>query len=64
MLINQDSINISNNKVINLQMVEIPLGQITLRNDRIKYTYTINTQPFLTKKHILSHLKLTTYNFS
>jgi hypothetical protein len=38
MLMNQDSINISNNKIISLQMVEIPLGQITLRNDRIEHT--------------------------
>lgn len=51
---NQDSIDISNNKAISLQMVEIPQGQITLRDDRIKHIWTANIQPFLMAKYLVT----------
>ncbi|MCV9926105.1 formylglycine-generating enzyme family protein [Flavobacterium sp. LS1R49] len=51
---NQHSINISNNKAISLQMVEIPQGQIIMRDDRIKHTWTANIQPFLMAKYLVT----------
>jgi formylglycine-generating enzyme required for sulfatase activity len=38
-------------KTIHDQMVEIPGGKIVLRDDRIKYEWTVELQPFLLSKY-------------
>jgi formylglycine-generating enzyme required for sulfatase activity len=51
---NQSNINIPVNKAISLQMVEIPQGEITLRDDRIKNTWTVRIESFLMAKYAVT----------
>jgi formylglycine-generating enzyme required for sulfatase activity len=41
-------------KTINDQMVEIPGGKIVLRDDRIKHIWTVELQPFLLAKYLVT----------
>lgn len=41
-------------KKINDQMVEIPRGEIVLRDDRIKRIWTVELQPFLLAKYLVT----------
>jgi len=46
----QDEINIIDISIIDNQMVEIPSGQIELRDDRKKHKWTADINPFLLLK--------------
>ncbi len=48
---NQDFSETSVSKTIQSQMVEIPGGEIVLRDDRIKHEWTVEIQPFLLAKY-------------
>jgi formylglycine-generating enzyme required for sulfatase activity len=48
--VNQEENRIIDNSFIDLQMVEIPSGEIELRDDRTKQKWTVKINPFLLEK--------------
>jgi formylglycine-generating enzyme required for sulfatase activity len=47
---NQETSNVSDHALLNELMVEIPGGKITLRDDRLKHTWTVELASFLLAK--------------